>query len=406
MRILFVARPYSVHAVRWIMQLQYSGWDVHVFPATAHPSRDELRGVVLHDGWRCALERVIHVDVRWPVHRRGVERIRRMSQGVARLFPSREQRLARVIRKIKPDIVHSLEMQHAGYLTLASKERIGGTFPPWIVQNWGSDIYLFQHLCGHREHIRRVLTACDFYDCECERDIELARLHGFQGTVLPVIPNGGGYDLALAAKMRSSEPPSRRRIILIKGYQGWAGRAHVAIAALYKVVDILQGYTVKIYSALTEDVHIAGQAFASRTGIPVEFVPPVSHSEMLRLHGQARVSVGLSISDSISTSLLEAMIMGSFPIQSDTSVADEWIANGQSGIVVPSEDPCAVADALRKALTDDELVDRAAKVNEAATKSRLEGSAITRKVLAMYEDVFRMAHEARGVNPEPESATC
>ena len=36
--------------------------------------------------------------------------------------------------------------------------------------------------------------------------------------------------------------------------------------------------------------------------------------------------------------------MGSFPIQSDTACADEWIEDGVSGLIVPPEDP----DSLRR----------------------------------------------------------
>ena len=55
---------------------------------------------------------------------------------------------------------------------------------------------------------------------------------------------------------------------------------------------------------------------------------------MLRLHGRARVSIAISIGDGISTALLEAMAMGSFPIQTCTACADEWIIDGKSGFIV------------------------------------------------------------------------
>jgi hypothetical protein len=37
--------------------------------------------------------------------------------------------------------------------------------------------------------------------------------------------------------------------------------------------------------------------------------------EILKLHGRPRISISLSISDAISRSVLEAMVMGAFPIQ-------------------------------------------------------------------------------------------
>jgi glycosyltransferase involved in cell wall biosynthesis len=106
---------------------------------------------------------------------------------------------------------------------------------------------------------------------------------------------------------------------------------------------------------------------------------------MLRLHGRARVSIGLSISDAISTSLLEAMLMGSFPIQSHTACADEWLRHGEGGWLVHPEDPAAVADGLRRALTDDALVDRAADLNAAVARERLDAGPIRERVVAAYK---------------------
>ena len=79
------------------------------------------------------------------------------------------------------------------------------------------------------------------------------------------------------------------------------------------------------------------------------------------------------MSDGISTSFLEAMVMGSFPVQSWTSCAGEWIVDGKSGILVPPDDPAPVAAALRRALTDDRLVDAAAERNRAEAGRRLDG---------------------------------
>jgi len=101
----------------------------------------------------------------------------------------------------------------------------------------------------------------------------------------------------------------------------------------------------------------------------------------------------LSISDGISTSLLEAMAMGTFPIQSYTACADEWIVDGQSGFIVPPEDPQVVAEALRRALTDDLLVNRAAELNSQTIAQRLDNSIIKPQVIKMYEGIYDAQEE-------------
>lgn len=61
--------------------------------------------------------------------------------------------------------------------------------------NWGSDIYLFGNLKKHKNHIREVLKNCDFYTCECDRDVKLGREFGFKGKIFKLESNAGGFNL-------------------------------------------------------------------------------------------------------------------------------------------------------------------------------------------------------------------
>jgi glycosyltransferase involved in cell wall biosynthesis len=299
----------------------------------------------------------------------------------------RAGRLARLINRLKPDVVNSMEFQHGAYLTLEAKARVTYAFPPWMVSNWGSDVFLFSRLEAHKAHIRQVLHECDFYGCECERDVALARQLGLRGRVLPVMPNTGGFDLEHSAALRAPGPTSARRVVMVKGYQHWAGRALVALRALERCADQLAGYTIVIYSA-SEDVAVAAELLAGRTGLSVQVLPPaVPHQEILALHGQARLSMAASVGDGVSTSFLEALVMGSFPIQSHTSCANEWIEDGVSGFLVPPEDPEHIERAIRRALADDEPVNAAARLNWETACERLDARSIRPRVQQVYRDI-------------------
>ena len=152
---------------------------------------------------------------------------------------------------------------------------------------------------------------------------------------------------------------------MLKGYQGWAGRALVGFRALERCKDILANFEVIVYSNTeAKDIHIAASLLQQSANIPVHLLPvSTSYINILSYHGKARISIGLSISDGISTSLLEAMAMGSFPIQSDTACAGEWIIDNETGIIVHPEEPEQIEVAIRKALTDDQLVNNAALKN-------------------------------------------
>lgn len=397
LRVLFVAMSASVHTARWIEQVADCGWDLHLFPSidlgATHPI---LRNVTVHHsfyGGRPAP----HVSVR----ERGVNLGALSLSYVGRramhhLWPNyRERALARLVRRLKPDIVHSLEFQHGGYLTLAARELAPAGWPAWIVTNWGSDLLLYGRVPGHAEKVRAILEGCDFYSCECERDVALARELGLRGRVLPVLPNAGGFDLGLLERLRSPGPTSARRLIMLKGYQHFAGRALVGIRALERCADLLTGYTVVVYSP-TEDVRLAAELLAARTGASVKILPGgTPHEDILSHHGRARVSIGLSIGDAISTSFLEAMAMGAFPIQSDTACACEWARDGESVLLVPPEEPQAVEAAVRRALGDDVLVDRAAELNRATAAARLDRGVVQPKAVEFYREVVEAGRGRR-----------
>lgn len=389
MRVLFVAMSDSVHTARWIDQVADCGWDLHLFPSIdygiTHPG---LRNITVHHSLFGGRGKP-HPSVRergMNLRSVALSYAARMAMEQAR--PAyRARHLARLVRRLQPDIVHSLEFQHAGYLTLDLAGQLGAQLPPWIATNWGSDLYLFGRHPDHAARVRGVLERCDWYTCECERDIGLARELGLSGKVLPVLPNAGGFDLDDARSLRSPGPTSARRLVMLKGYQHFAGRALVGVRALERCADLLAGYTVVVY-APSEDVRLAVQLFAARTGVQTKILPHrTPHRDILAHHGRARVSIGLSIGDAISTSFLEAMLMGSFPVQSDTACACEWANDGEGTLLVPAEDPDRVEQALRRALVDDALVDAAAARNWATAETRLDRRVVQPQAIELYRRV-------------------
>jgi len=389
MRILFVAMPDSVHTARWITQITNQGWELYLFPAYIGPVHVEMPKITVFGSMplrrknrKCEIRFVWWTVLLFWVDYLVSKVTRSPSQGFT------ENALTTIIRWIRPNVVHSLEIQKAGYLTLGAKQKLAEEFPPWIVTNWGSDIFLFGRLSEHKVRIQKVLEQCDYYSCECQRDISLAEKLGFSGKILPVLPNTGGFNMKDAATLRGKAKPSKRQKILLKGYQHFAGRSLTGLQALRLCVDQLKGFSLTIFSAADmEIVTIAAELFEQDTQIPVEIIPVISHNQMLQLYGESRIYIGLSISDAISTSLLESMAMGAFPIQSDTSCAIEWIDDGISGIIVPPENPKVISEAILRALSDDALVDKAAEINSQTIKQRLDYSLVSSIVVDTYLEI-------------------
>lgn len=393
MKILFVAMANSVHTAGWVNQLVDTGWDIHVFDAMEGSLTPELKGATIytfnHPAESSCNVKKVHSILPLP---RGIGFLSSRSKLLSRfLIPSRVASLARLIQRLKPDIIHSLEMQHESYPLFEVSRKLGRKFAmPWIYSSWGSDLYLFSEQPEHKERIKEVLNTCDYYIADCQRDVEIAARLGFKGEVLGVFPGPGGFDIADMQRWIQPGRVSKRTKIAVKGYSGWAGRAIVALHALQLCADVLRGYTVAVYSANDEVEHVA--RYISRvTDISFEILPHSPREKIVKLMGSSRLAIGMSISDGTPNSMLDAMVMGAFPIQSDTVSTAEWITHGENGFLVPPEDHEALVDAIRRALSDDELVEKAAEYNTHITAERLDCSVIKPKVIAMYKKVAAQA---------------
>ena len=341
----------SVHLARWLSQFSDQNIDFVVFPSSPHRRIHTILKNLILDTNSAMTVRILPTSMRW------------LAFPLSALdLPFRNwirSRLLRgLIRKDSFDLIHVLELQHAGYLLLATK--FARELPKVFITNWGSDIYWYEKFPKHKAKIIQLLQIASFYSAECQRDIEIVRRLGYTGITMPVIPNSGGIDLDQVPK--SSAPPSQRNKIMVKGYTGFVGQAIIALKACEAAADHLRGYQIVIYSASWKS-RIRALKLKHVHKIQVTILKKrTPHSEMLRYFSEARIYIGISMSDGISTSLLEAMATGCYPIQTSTSCANEWLSRDSGSIVNLSPENC-VQEALIEALISDEKVDQAAPGN-------------------------------------------
>ncbi len=383
----------SIHLAKWVALVDCASHDLLLFPSTSyryHARLSQLRSRILMPFYSRG-----RLSALWgSLVGRVLLKILRLSTKPLN-YEKRSRDLAMAIRRYKPDLIHSMETQHAGYLVLETKERYfkDTGFPKWLHTNWGSDIYLFGRLEAHETKIRKILSDCDFYSCECKRDIDLARRYGFTGKAFEPFPNAGGFNLDEISKMKSDLPPSKRNLIMVKGYQGWSGRGLFALRAIALSRAALKRYSIVVYSAQKNiEIGVAAELLRKDHGIDITVLEShVPVEEIWEYFSRARLYLGLGISDGISTSMLEAMAMGTFPIQSDTSSANEWIEDGITGFIVPPEDPGVVAEKIIEALENDSLVDNAVVPNWETIKLKANSSKIALQVAGLYDEIDGMA---------------
>lgn len=288
-----------------------------------------------------------------------------------------------IIESIRPDVVHSFEMQFCSYPIIEAMNK----FPTlkWIYSCWGSDLYYYKNYNTHLKKIIPVLRRINFIHTDCKRDYNLATELGFRGKSLGILPGGGGYKLE---ELRSfSKPLENRKIILVKGYQHQFGRALNVLSALKKISEesaVLSDYEIVVFGA-----HKPVFDFVALHQLPFKVFDrnELSNIEVLQLMGETLIYIGNNISDGMPNTLLESLIMGAFPIQSNPgNVTAEVITNSVNGILIENPlDEDEIVSHIYCALNDKERLVNASVLNFEWVNKTLSYKRIQSQIVEMYK---------------------
>lgn len=326
---------FSNHFIRWAEQLNNTEHEVYwvdVFDSNLSIQSVSFTNQII--GWR---NKINYPGRYW------VKRNMPLAYEMINLVNQRklEDVFEKKMREIQPDVVHSFVLQSATYPLINVMKK----FPhiKWIYSAWGNDLFYRKSNIKDLKNIQTTLPKIDYMFADCTRDYFLAKDLGFKGEYLGTFPTGGGYDLKKYFQFR--KPYLERRFIVVKGYEGKLGRANSVLEAIVSIKESLEKYKVVVYGA-NQKVY----EYCKRTGLinwpNFEIRNNISHEDVLKLMGEAFICVGNSISDGLPNTLLECMVMGSYPIQSNPGGAtSELIAHSKNGLII--EDPADVKEISR-----------------------------------------------------------
>jgi hypothetical protein len=377
--ILVVAMLDSIHTARWLSQFQDEEIDFVIVASKKHKELHPKLVQLLRSheeahfelaNFRNFLRLAGYLDFFFFIF---LPRIFRMDYRI--------MRLTSLLNKESFDYVHALEIQGAGYLVNRAIRR-SGVKVKFILTNWGSDIYYFEKYQDHKKAIQSALQNATHYSAECRRDYLLAKELGFAGIELPCMPNAGGFNLQL---IQNQTLASTRTSIIAKAYGGDFGRGDLVVESLSQILHRFNKTTVFLYSVTDDLIEIVEQL---RDKFPdrVQYSgrrSPLSQDQMRELFLKSRVYVGASRSDGISTSFLEALISGCYPVQTNTSCANEWVDSGAIATLV-GMNAIQMTNALESALTSNSLVNQAQEKNKKIAESHLSSEVIRPLALSFY----------------------
>jgi glycosyltransferase involved in cell wall biosynthesis len=298
-------------------------------------------------------------------------------------------RLSRIIKQLKPDIVHAHDPHGVAMAALALSMSTQLAKPPLVAARRvdfhlrGSSLSRWKYrqvdcficaseairamLVGDGVPAARAVTVHEGIDVERVEAAPPAKLHEefwlphhapIAGNVAALVPHKGQRHLIEAARVVLPQVPDARFVI--------AGEGELRPALERQIKD----------HHLEKHVLLAG------------FRPDV-----LSLHKAFDIFVMSSVTEGLGTSLLDAMAAGKPIVATDTGGIPEVVIHGETGILVPPRDHDAMAQAIVTLLKNDELRRTMGEAGRARARKMFSAERMVQDTLRVYQRVAMHPHQ-------------
>lgn len=406
MRLLFVADGRSPIALNWIRHFVEAGHEVHL--ASLYSCDPGLDLASLHDipvafsrfsGFRAASPAAGKSQERAggaaPGLRSALRRLASPALGTALrqwsvplTLPGASRRLQQVIQSVRPDLVHAMRIPYEGMLTSLTVAELQKP-PPFLVSVWGNDFTLHALATPWlAAGTRRCLQQASALHADCHRDVRLAHAWGFDpAKPARVLPGAGGVQLAWFHP--PAEDAERAPFPIVVNPRGF--RAYVRNDTFFQSVPYVLAQKPETRflcpnMAQERQAHV----WVERLNLAerVTLMPRQSRVQMAELFRWAQLTVSPTTHDGTPNTLLEAMACGSLPVAGDLESIREWIVPGLNGLLVDTRNPSDLAQAILLGLEQDELRERAARMNQRMILERAEHGRVMQAAGEFYRELI------------------
>jgi len=398
-KILFIGLAQSTHTQAWIDLLEDAEFNVRLFavpvPGGLPPSDWQVKTYVsgIHIGKNNVANRSFNVGLRGKL----TYIYNKVAKRIGKPTLSNAVWVAHVIKKWKPNIIHTLGLfdEQGGQLYLEARQKFRlENYGKWVLQlRGGSDMTLRRYNPEFCKTIQLALSECDQIICDNRTNIKYAGELGIPpdkfARIVPV-PGTGGVDWASEDLEGTRLPSERERIILWpKAYESQWSKALPVLDAIQIAWERIKPCEIYML-AISPDVHEWYLSMPKEIRKHCHIEKRIPRREVLSLMKRARILLAPSLIDGIPNSLYEAMAYGAFPIISPLETIMPIVNQQENVLFTRNLYPDEIADALVRAMSDDTLVDKAARNNFKLVRTIANRQTIKKNVVNYYQ---RLAEE-------------
>lgn len=328
--------------------------------------------------------------------------------------PSLLFRLARRLRKFKPDILHFIAINLRTF-SLAALE-LSHFYPavwtlkdvwPVCMTGWPEppDCIGMTEGCVNcptwpkwQVRLNRVIKESVYATCPLHIAVpsqwlaNMIKKSSFLGrNPITVIPNGLDPEPWRFGAFRSYEKTFDRKKpfrILYPAGRLLAGK----LPAIRKGwPDLLNAMQIMTEQNLPVEILFAGDMDEAQKkqaeGLPVQWFPSCSYAKMQELYQMADAFVLPTLGDNFPATVLEAMAAGLPVVATRTGGIPEAVTHGETGFLVPPRNPSALAEHIQMLIQDDGLRKKMGCMGRRRFEERFTGSPMIRSYNSLFYNI-------------------
>ncbi|MFZ1041271.1 MAG: glycosyltransferase [Anaerolineales bacterium] len=374
MRVLYFSKDYTPHDHRFLSALAETEYEIYYLKLERNLRQTEDRTVpsriqhVLWEGGKGSF--------RW--------------RDVSRL--SRD--LKRVIKEIKPDLIHAGPIQTCAFLAVLSG------FHPILTMSWGFDLMQDAERNPWMQWVTRyTLKRSTFFTSDAQITRDKAIAYGMNPDRTVVFPWGvdlkhfSAEQLSIGKKTQNV----RRKSFILFCNRSWEPRYGV---------DVLATAFVKV-AKQHENVNLLLLNGGSQTNVirqilmnggvldRVQFGGQVSQTDLPRWYHMADLYISPSHVDGSSVSLMEALACGLPALVSDIPANQEWVDEGVNGWLFPDGNADILAEKILAVIAQRTKLTQISRAARRSAEERADWKKNFAKLLEAYEQTIQLYRRSK-----------
>jgi glycosyltransferase involved in cell wall biosynthesis len=295
--------------------------------------------------------------------------------------------LRRVIRQIKPDLIHAGPIQTCAFIALLAG------FRPILSMSWGYDLVQEVHKSRWMERITRyVLRNSTLFTCDAMVTRDKAVAYGMNSDCTVVFPWGVDLDRYTPKNWKTGQTNERGNVFTLFCNRSWEPiyGIDVLARAFVKAARGRPELSLMLLGGGSQGARIRQILLSGGVHDQVIFGGQVSQNELPRWYHRADVYISPSHVDGSSVSLMEALACGLPSLVSDIPGNQEWVQEGENGWLFPDGDADALAAKIVQVYDQRNSLPEIGRAARAVAEERADWTKNSAKLMQAYQQALQL----------------